>query len=254
MKRGLAAVASALSLLSANAPAFPNRAEAADLPINGITIGVSIGALARTLGAPASVDSGDGGHRFDFSDGGAAYADDDGIVLAADARAGSPRVDVDGTVRVFPIGAYSKARADADLAAVAEFATPTLRSYRLGPRRDLVLAFGPASNRLARLTYGEPGQLARLGLLPGDAAAKAVDFRAPRPRSPIPAPASGSQATVLRVAVDRAGSVSGVDVIVASSDAAADAELARRMRGQRYTPAALDGRPISATTFVEIRH
>ena len=149
MKAARAAL-SALVLLLA-----PHTA-AAELPLNGIAVGISVGEVARMLGPPASVDSGDDGHRFVFPGGAAAYADDDGVVLAVAAQAGTVRIDVDGTPHSFPIGNYSAARADAELAEVAEFATATQRSYRLAPQRDLVLEFGTASNRLQRLTYGEP--------------------------------------------------------------------------------------------------
>jgi hypothetical protein len=245
MRRGLAALL-VLPLMSA-------RAAAADLPLGGIVIGSSVNAVARTLGPPAAVTSLDSGNGFAFADGATAYADDDGVVLAVDLRSGRPRVDVDGTARAFPIGEYSTARADAELANVAEFATSTLRSYRLGPRRDLVLAFAPASNRLERLAYGEPGQLARLGLLPGDAAAKAVVYHAPRRRGTSAASASaGTRTAVYRVTVDRAGAVQRVDVIIPSSDPAADAEAARMLAADRYAPATLDGRPIAGAVFVEL--
>ena len=247
MKLGLAAV---LGLLSAGA-----RADAAELPLGGIALGSPVSSVARTLGPPATVTSLDSGNGFAFADGATAYADDDGVVLAVDLRSGSPRVEVDGTARAFPIGSYSAARADAELADVAEFSTPTLRSYRLAPRRDLVLGFAPGSSRLERVAYGEPGQLARLGLLPGDGAAKAVDYRAPRRRGTVAADAlSGTRTTVYRVAIDRAGTVQRVDVLIPSTAPAADAEGGRALAADRYAPATLDGRPIAAAVFVELHH
>lgn len=231
-------------------------AAAADLPLNGITVGASIGTIAQTLGPPASVNSGDDGHRFDFPGGAAAYADDDGLVLAVAAGTGSPRVEVDGTPRSFPIGDYSTARADAELAAVAEFATATQRSFRLAPRRDLVLEFDAGTRRLQRVTYGEPGQLARLGLLPGDAATKAVAYRAPRLHRSAAGPAApgGPWRTVFRVAIDRSGAVTGVDITIPSAEPVVDSALAGRLQADRYTPATLDGRPIAATIFIERAH
>jgi hypothetical protein len=228
-------------------------AGSAELPVAGITIGSSIGGVARALGVPVSVASDDSGHRFAFNGGVTAYADDDGFVLAVDARTGNPRIDVDGTVRAFPIGSYSTARADAELADVAEFALPGLRSYRLAPRRDLVLGFDGPSNRLVRVTYGEPGQLARLGLLPGDDATRAVAYRAPVLRtSAAAAPGPGGGAAVYRVAIDRGGIVRGVDVVVGSGSPAGDAVRVRLLAAERYAPATLDGRPIAATVFVEL--
>jgi hypothetical protein len=239
--------------------ALADTGTAADLPLGGIALGTSVSSLAQTLGPPATVTSDDSGNGFVFPGGATAYADDDGIVLAVDLHAGHPRVDIDGKAREFPIGAYWAARADAELAGVAEFATPTLRSYRLAPRRDLVLGFAAASGRLERVVYGEPGQLARLGLLPGDAAAKVVIYRAPQPRRPRVAPTptptpAGTRCTVYRMAVDRAGNVQRVDVIVPSDAPHADADLGRALAAERYLPATLDGRPIAAAVFVELHH
>jgi hypothetical protein len=226
----------------------------ADVPFNGVTIGVPVGALAQTLGVPADVTSGDAGHRFAFAGGVTTYTDDDGIVLAVDAQSGAPRVEVDGVERTFRIGNYTSARADAELAAVAEFATPTRKSYRLAPRRDLVLTFGEVSHVLERVTYGEPGQLARLGLLPGDGASKAVAYRAPLLRSTPERVAGGATPVVYRLSVDRGGHVTDVAIALPTSRAtnAALDESARELRAQRYAPAVLDGRPIAATVFVEV--
>lgn len=248
MTFGLAAlsVACALSALPA--------AATADEPLVGIAVGAPVSAAAAALGPPANVVSGDDGQRFAFSGGPIAYTDDDGIVLAVDVRSGSPAVEIDGRERRFAIGAYTAARADADLAADAEYSTATTRSYRLEPRRDLVLAFDASTARLLRLAYGEPGQLARLGLLPGDPAAKAVVYRAPRARPGSPpdaSAASGGHGAVFRVGVDRFGTVASVDVLIPSGDAAADTVAAGRLRGARYAPAQLDGRPIAATVFVK---
>jgi hypothetical protein len=232
----------------------------ADVPLSGIPIGASVRAIVPQLGEPSAVVSADNGQRFVFAGDRTAYTDDDGIVLAVETGAGTPQVDVDGPVRSFPIGSYTTARADAELAGVAEFSTPGIRSFRLAPRRDLVLEFGPA-NRLKRVAYGEPGQLARLGLLPGDAATKAVVYRAPQLRptaaGPAASPAGDAAApltTVYRIAIDRAGSVKGAEVFIPSALPEHDAEPERGLVRTRYVPATLDGRPIAATVFIELRH
>jgi hypothetical protein len=249
MRRAPAALGAACALLVAP------RLAGADLPLSGIAIGNSVGALAATLGPPANVTSADSGNRFVFPGGATAYADDDGVVLAVDLQAGNPRIDIDGVIRAFPIGSYSAARADSDLADVAEFTTATLRSYRLAPRRDLVLGFSAATGRLARVVYGEPGQLARLGLLPGDGATKAVIYHAPRLRGPSVAPiGTGSRTSVYRVAVDRSGAVRSVDVVIPSSAPDSDAEPRLRLLAGHYAPATLDGRSIGATVFVQVAH
>jgi hypothetical protein len=242
-RAGHALTATALLLV---APA----AASAELPIDGITVGRSVGEVARILGPPARVTSADSGNEFVFAHGTTAYTDDDGIVLAVGTQTGSPRIEIEGAVRAFGIGTYSAARADAELADIAEFTTETARSYRIAPRRDLVFAFD-RTQRLERVTYGEPGQLVRLGLLPGDAAAKAVTYHAPRLRGSASVSADGSGATVYRIAIDRAGAVKAVDVVIASALTGDDASVARHLRTDHYAPATLDGRPIAAAIFVE---
>ncbi len=238
-----------LAVLIARWPAVA-RAEA---PVAGVIIGSTVLAVATSFGPPLSVHSGDSGAAFVFPGERTVFADDDGIVLAVDLRSGSPRIDVDGARRSFTIGAYSTARADAELAGVAEFATPAVRSYRLAPRRDLALSFDGGSQRLTRVTYGEPGQLARLGLLPGDGAARAVVYRAPHlTRDVDPPPATGASPAVFRLSIGRDGTVTSVDDAIPSAHAAADAAMARRLRQGRYAPATLDGRPIAAAVFVEV--
>lgn len=235
----------------------PTIATAGQSAIGGVAIGMPIAEATAALGPPLDVASVDSGHRFVFAGGIIAYADDDGRVLAVESRCGSPRIDIDGQSQSLPIGTYSLGRADAELAEVAEFSTPRARSFRLAPRRDLVLDFS-ASNVLERVAYGEPGQLARLGDLPGDAAAKALPFRAPVPRRALPAPGgTGARTTLYRLEIDRRGAVSGVDVISSSAragDADADADASiRRLSAERYVPATLGGRPIAATIFVQVR-
>jgi hypothetical protein len=250
MKAGVGGCALGVLLVLAPSAAW------ADAPVAGITIGMAVAAIAARLGPPLRVDSSDAGTAFVFARGRTVYVDDDGMVLAVELRSGTPRIDVDGATRTLAIGTYAAARADAELAGVAEFATPAERSYRLAPRRDLALTFDAGSQRLTRVTYGEPGQLARLGLLPGDGASKAVVYHAPRTLAgavvPPPAP-SAAEPAVFRLAIDRSGAVTEVDDALPSPHTAADAAAARRLRLGRYQPATLDGRPIAATLFVEMR-
>jgi hypothetical protein len=257
-----ASLAVALALL-----AIP--AEAEDARFNGIAIGTSVAALAAGAGFPTAVASEDSGNRFVYPDGTTAYADDDGRILAVAIGAGTARVAIDGAPYSFAIGRYSAADAERELSSEAEYATPALRSYRLEPQRHLVLAFDPAQ-RLQRVTYGEPGQLARLGLLPGDAAAKAVTYHPPQPIRPgVAASGQGPLTAVYRIAVDRSGRVAGVAVVIPPSaketvtaararpglplDPAQLAEpVAVGLRQGTYAPALLDGKPIAATIFARV--
>jgi hypothetical protein len=252
--RGVATVLAALLALT-SVPAL-----AANAPIDGIAIGTTVTALAVAAGFPTAVASEDSGNRFVFPDGTTAYADDDGRVLAIAVTSGTARVAIDGTPYAFEIGRYTVGQAERDLAADAEYATPALHSYRLEPRRDLVLGFD-AAQRLQRVTYGEPGQLARLGLLPGDAAAKAVLYRPPHPLRPgFAAIGDGPLTAVYRISVDRSGAVAEVALAIPPAPAVppgTTAEvagpIAAGLKGERYAPALLDGKPIAGTIFVRVR-
>ncbi len=224
------------------------------VPDPQLSIGAPVAAWVTKLGAPVAVTSADSGHRFLFSGGQAAYTDDDGLILAVELQAGSISIAIDGRSHHFAIGRYTLAQADAELAEDAEFAGPALRSYRLAPRRDLVFGFEPASNRLERVTFGEPGQLVRLGLLPGDVAARAVAYRAPRPVTLANAPATGPNAIVYRLTIDRAGAVRDVGILFGPATPAQDATFSQALRRDRYTAATLGGRPIRATVFSEQRY
>ncbi len=225
-----------------------------DTPVRGLTIGAPIAAVMQALGPPTAVMSLDNGNRFAFGPQTAAYVDADGQVLAIDLRAGTPVIAIEGNARTFPIGTFTVAQAAAELADVAEFAGPAFRSYRLGPRRDLVLGFTGSADldRLNRLSYGEPGQLARLGLLPGDSAVKSVPYRAPRLTRPAAAAlAEDASNAVYRLDIDRGGAVTSVAAVGSTAAPAVDDAQLQRLRARRYACATLGGRPIGATIFVQ---
>jgi len=245
-----AGVAASAAVLIA---ALPLAAGADTAAVAGVTLGVPIAGIATALGPPVDVASTDGGNRFAFAHV-AAYTDGDGIVQAVDASAGTPRIDVDGTPHAFAIGSYALARADAELASDAEFARSDVRTYRVPPDRELVLVFADATQRLARVVYGERGAIVRLGLVPGENPATIAAYTAPRVRSTALAGDRGTDATVVRIAVDSRGNVQTVDVVIASHDVAFDAQLATRIRADRFVAATLGGRAIGRVVFREIRH
>lgn len=225
----------------------------AETPIGGITIGASIAATVRELGAPQSVESSDAGNIFTFPTS-QAFVDDEGVVRAAAVSSGAPSVLIDGKATAFAIGTYTSAQADAHLASIQEFSSDTLRSYALSPRRELALIFATPTHRLVRVYYGERGPLARLGILPGDDINKTVPFRAPKLRGTAVAGTTGALVTIVKLDLDVHGNVTTSTIVVPSTDVAADAELLKKLSTDRYIAAQLGGRAIGSVVFREIRH
>jgi hypothetical protein len=247
MMRRFTAVLTACAVALCAAPAL------AESPIAGITIGESVTAAAKDLGPPSSVESTDTVNRFTFATA-VAYVDGDATIRAVDTATGSFSVDIDGKPHTFTIGTFTTAEADAQLSSYAEYASDTLRSYRLPPSRELALIFDKATQKLTRIIYGERGPIARLGVLPGDNLLNAVPYKAPRVRTTAIAGTTGTRLTVVRIAVDRGGNPTSIDVVVPSADPAWDATLAQRMKDDRFWAAQLGGRNIGATVFRALRH
>ena len=225
------------------------RAEGA---INGIVLGTPVAAVVQTIGLPGSVLSADSGNRFAFPEA-TAYADEDGVVRAIDTSTGIIRVDFEGKIKAFPIGTYSYAQAEAELANEAEFSTETTRTYVIGPGRELVLIFD-ASKKLARVVYGERGAVSRLGVIPGEDGTKTVPYKAPKERRAAFPDGTGTRTTIVRVRIDRLGFVNDVAVLVPSNDVAFDDRARKQLLSDRFTPATLGGRAIGSTIFRELRH
>jgi len=226
---------------------------AAEAPVGGITLGSTITAMIRENGVPAGVATLDTGNRFSYPNV-TAYTNDDGIVAAVETATGTVPIEIDGKIRRFAIGTYTSAQADADLATVAEFATDTTRTYRLLPERELVLTFDKATHVLARVSYGQRGQLARMGIISGDDTNKAVPYKAPKIRTTALKDGTGTHVTIVKLEVGRTGEVKDVTVVVPSDDPAFDANLPKTLISDRFIAAQLGGRAIGATYFRELRH
>ncbi len=245
IRRAFAAVLFALSV--------PVAASAADVPFAGLTIGESVTVAAHDLGTPSSVASTNTGNVFTFPSV-IAYIGDEGDVLAGDVTHGSVRVTIANVPHSFTIGTYTSAEADTEFAGIAEFTTNTLRTYRLSSTRELVLVFDKDTQKLVRVVYGQRGQIVRLGLLPGEDFVKAVPFLAPRVKTTAIAGTSGSDVTIVRIVLDGGGNITGLTVVVPSSDPAFDASLAKRMTDDRFYAAKLGGRNFPSVLYRAIRH
>ena len=219
--------------------------------VTAAALGAPVAALVLRCGVPARVASLNDGNHFTFDRDGAT-ADvlvdpDASVVRAIDVRADAPvtvTLPIEGTPHTFAFDRYDIARGDADLASVADHASDDRRTYRLDAAHELVLSFDPATKRLTRIAFGERAALDR----------RAFTYVAPVAKHIAVPDGSGTQATIVRVDVDREGIVRGVAVIVPSGDAAFDAALARRLDDDRYEPARLASRPVAASVFRELRH
>jgi hypothetical protein len=226
---------------------------AAETPVGGIVVGASLAATVRENGVPTAVETIDSGNRLTFLRA-VAYTNDDGVIIVAETSSGSVAIDVDGKLRTFTIGSYPSAQADLDLSTVAEFASENTRTYRLSPERELVLTFDKTTQKLARVSYGVRGQLARMGLISGDDILKAVPYKAPRIHTTAIKDGAGPQVTIVKLDIGRDGDVKNVAVVVPSGDAKFDASLPATMSTDKYLSAQLGGRAIAATYFRELRH
>jgi hypothetical protein len=239
--------------LSAVLALAPPAIGAAETPVGGIVVGASLAATVRENGIPTAVETIDSGNRLTFARADA-YTNDDGVILVAETSSGSVAIDVDGKTRTFTIGSYASIQADLDLSTVAEFASDNTRTYRLSPERELVLTFDKTTQKLARVSYGQRGQLARMGLISGDDILKAVPYKAPRIHTTAIKDGTGTQVTIVKLDIGRDGDVKNVAVLVPSGDAKFDANLAATMSTDKYLSAQLGGRAIAATYFRELRH
>jgi hypothetical protein len=220
-----------------------------------------LAALVRTYGAPQSVATKDDGQHVAFGDASGtvgAIVDDDATIHALDLMfpsGTSYALDIEGTRHTFTFGSTTSLGARDALADDAETEGTDFRVFRLGPEATLVLVFDHKTALLSRLIAGDRGTILRLGYLTDPTPTQQrFPFSAPVLERTGVADGSGTQATVARIDLDRAGGVRTVSIVVPSDDPAFDAQLAARLARDVYAPAKLGGRPIGASVLREVRH
>ncbi|GAC1581673.1 MAG: hypothetical protein NVS3B7_16840 [Candidatus Elarobacter sp.] len=220
-----------------------------------------VAALVRTYGAPQSVASRDDGQRFVFGDATSTFTavvDDDAIVHAVDVALPPGTVysvDVQGTSHRFTFGTTTSLNARDELAVDAETEGGDFRVFRRGPGSDVVLVFDAATSRLTHVIVGDRATVMRLGYLKDPLQTQvAFPYAAPSLRRSAVADGAGAKATVLRLDLDRRGSVTRVAVVVPSDDVAFDTQVAAKVAHDAYAPAKLGGRTIGASVYREVRH
>ncbi len=220
-----------------------------------------LSALVHAYGTPATVATRDDGVHVTFASDGAtldAIVDDDAVVHAFDLalpRGTRYAIDVDGAPHTLTFGATTSLGARDELAADAETEGAGFRVFRGDGESAFVLVFDAVTSTLTHVVVGDRATLLRLGYLAVPQPLQPqFGFVAPQLRHSAVGDGSGSRATIVRLDLDRSGTVVAVDVVVPSGDAPFDAALTAGMRHDAYRPAQLGGRPIGASVFREIRH
>ena len=220
-----------------------------------------LAALVRAYGAPASVATRDDGQHVVFGEPSASVSvivDDDATIHALDLAfpAGTTyKLEVDGKPHTLTFGTTTSLGARDELAADAETEGANFRVFRRTADSDAVLIFDAKTSKLAHVVVGDRATLLRMGYLADPTPIQSrFPFSAPVLRHTDVQDGSGSQATVLRLDLDRGGVVRKVSVVIASEDAAFDQKLVAQLGRDTYAPAKLGGRAIGASVLREVRH
>ncbi len=236
-------------------------------PLPGATLGGSIQDAVKAHGLPTVVTT-DIGHVWTWQQSNGSQlrltSDDDGIVRMIDLLA--PK----GISSVFALptkpnptalhlGALSGQQADLQLSSIADFSgratfpdsgDPAIfRAYKLSSDHEAVLLF--SKDMLHEVFFGERAQLARSGLLPGAAQTKLLIYKAPVLQKLGAADyTGGSQGTsFVRIAVGEDGKVTGQTIFLSSGSDVLDRIALTTAKDDLFSPAILDGKPVSSIYF-----
>ncbi len=159
--------------------------------------------------------------------------------------------------REIALGQMTLADAQSALAVDADVTTNIGAAFRSTPQNDVVLAGSSDGHVLLSAFVGERASLVQSGYLASPLGNAPLDYMAPVPRDawlrPLTA-ASGSRATIFRIDVDADGIVRNATIVRASGDSAFDASTLQRLGDAKFRPAMLAKRPVSGTSFVQVRH
>ncbi|MDQ6933229.1 MAG: TonB family protein [Candidatus Eremiobacteraeota bacterium] len=252
----------------AAAPASDSPA-AAIPPLGTIPLGSTLPAVVRVAGLPSTVLSTDVGHVFTWNNPRTGQLrltfDDDGVVRMIDdlpIRDGAPKFTVPtDPPQVVAFGKLSEDQSDVQFSSLADFsglgkfpdtgAEAAFRAYKLSPATELILLFD-GQRILREAILGRRASLARSGLLPGAPEATGPRYSAPiltqQGSSEYPRTAREGDA-ILRIAVDKKGTVSNVTVVVSSGDTSLDDAAVAAAKQDVFTPARVDNIPVSAFVF-----
>jgi TonB family protein len=157
--------------------------------------------------------------------------------------------------RQIALGHMTVADAQSTLAADADVTTQYGAAFHSTDRNDVVLASSTDDHVLRAAFVGERASLMQSGIIASPLDDAPLDYMSPIPRDTwLKADGTGSRTTIFRIDVDATGIVRNVTIVVASGDAAFDASALQRLGDAKFRPATLDKRPVSGTSFVQVRH
>jgi TonB family protein len=155
------------------------------------------------------------------------------------------------------LGKMTLSDAQTSLAVDADVTTNIGAAFRSTSHNDIVLAGRSDDHVLLAAYVGERASLVQLGIIASPIDQAPLDYMSPVPRDAwlsLRSEQTGSRTTIFRVDVDAEGIVRNVTIVLASGDAAFDASTQQRIGDARFRPATLDKRPVSGTSFVQVRH
>jgi hypothetical protein len=156
------------------------------------------------------------------------------------------------------LGHMKLADAQSALAADADVTTEYGAAFRSTAHNDVVLA-GSSEDHILRAAFvGERASLVQSGMIASPLGETPLDYMSPIPRDawlrPGPGRSTGPHSTIFRVDVDATGIVRKINIVIPSDDAAFDASTQLKLGDAKFRPATLDKRPVSGTSFVQVRH
>jgi len=155
-------------------------------------------------------------------------------------------------VHEIDLGSITFTDAQNTLAADVDVTSENSVAFRSTPQNDIVLSGN--DNHVLGAFVGERASLMQLGIIASPLGSAPLDYMQPLPRDAWFVESAGRQTTIFRIDVDAQGIVRKVTIVVPSSDAAFDTSTQLRFEDATFRPATIDKRPVSGSTFVQVRH
>jgi hypothetical protein len=156
--------------------------------------------------------------------------------------------------REIALGHMTLADAQGALAVDADVTTKYGAAFRSTARNDIVLASSD-HHVLDTAFVGERTSLVQDGIINSQLGNAPLDYVQPVPRdTKLRGEGTGSRSTIFRIDVDAYGIARKVTIVIPSGDGAFDASTQLRLGDAKFRAATLEKRPVSGTSFVQVRH